>query len=364
MISHNLKKILEKIESFFFNDSYQAIGIDIGTDSLKIAEIYWRDGRPILRSTGIIDLPANIIEDGSITDSETLTELIRQVINVSGTTAKEVVMAVGGLNIFLREVMFPLMDESELREAIKWDMEKYIPFAPDSYFFDFAVIGTARSGLELKVLLAAAPQEIVNSVTDIVKNVGLQPVAVGAEPLAIIRTLAKAENSLIIDIGGQATQLIIFQNGSPSITRMIPIGGHHFTGIVMRSLELDYNEAEQLKKYQKGLLPQVDSPGEQSDLHLRMDNLVGELTREIRRTIEYYHTQNKEAVIDKMYLSGGGAKLDNIIQYIEKYLDRQVIMLDPLAGIDVAPSFDKKYLHDMASQLAVAIGLALGGGAI
>lgn len=357
-----LNNMWKKVERFLIRSTSEVIGIDIGTSAIKLAEIMWRNDQPVLRSIGSIDLPEKIIADGRIIDSEALADAISQAVTTSGAKAEKAVVAVNGRGVFVREVMFPIMVEAELREAIKWDMEKYVPFAPESYYYDFAIIGEANSGLERKVLLVAAPREMIDNIVDITKTAGLQPVAIDIEPLALYRTLAKAENSLVIDIGGQVTQLVIFQNGSPIVTRMIPLGGQRFTETVMQSLAIEYTEAEYLKQRQKGLLPWADLPEEQSDLHLQLESLVSELAREVRRTIEYYQIQNKAAVIEKIFLSGGGAKLDNLTRYFEEHLEKPVVMVEPMANIGMLLSFDKQYLRDIAPQFTVAIGLALRGG--
>ncbi len=93
-----------------------------------------------------------------------------------------------------------------------------------------------------------------------------------------------------------------------------------------------------------------------------MGMLVSDLTNEIRRTIEYFQMQNKEAVVDKLFLSGGGSRLGNLAEQLSMQLDMQVLLHDPLAVVEVHGSFDPQYVRDLGPQLAVAIGLALRGG--
>ncbi len=250
----------------------------------------------------------------------------------------------------------------EIREALKWDLGKYVPLAPDEYYFDFAILKTDKSDLKVKVLLVAAPKIIVNSITDLIKQVGLKPVAVDIEPLALARTIAAVENSVVVDIGTAVSQVTIFQQDSPSVIRLIPIGGQRFTEVIMQVLDLDFGEAERFKQRQKDLLQRSELPDGQSELHCQLGEVVAELAREVRRTIEYYQLQNKDAVIVNIVLTGGGAKLDNLALQLSRQLAMTVTLHEPLARIIVAPAFDRNYLEKVSLRLAVAIGLGLRGG--
>ena len=93
-----------------------------------------------------------------------------------------------------------------------------------------------------------------------------------------------------------------------------------------------------------------------------MELLVSEFVRDIRRTAEYYQQQNRHVIIDEILITGGGAKLDNFVEYLATQVDLPTSIYDPLIKLKIATSFDKKYLHQIAPQLGTAIGLALRGG--
>lgn len=354
--------MLKGLQRLFNRRKDNVIGIDIGTDSAKVAEISWRKGVPTLINAGMIPLPTHVVEDSRIVDPESMMEILRNLLSTSETSGKDAVVAVGGRTIFAREVIFPAMTREELREAVKWDMDKYVPYEAGSYYHDFAVVGRGKTELETKVLLVAAPLDTVNSIVSAVKEIGLIPLAVDIEPLALYRTLSSAENSMVIDMGGHVSQVTVFQQGSPAVTRTISLGGRRFTEVIMRVLDLDQSEAERLKQRQSGLLRRVDNSGEPTVLHRQLEMVVDELVREVRRTAEYYQMQNRDAVIDKIFFTGGGAKLDNLTQHVSTQLDIPVLRHNLPTNLDYAASLDKNYVESIFPQLAVAIGLAMRGG--
>jgi len=361
MIANRFATITSKLGNWLIKQPASAVGIDIGSSCVKAAEVSFGNRQKVLRAVGVLDLPKNVMEDGVITNAKALTEVIRQLLINSGIVSREVVVAVSGRLVFVREVMLPVMNQAEIKEAIKWDMEKYVPYEPGSYYYDFAVVGPGNNELEIKVLLVAAPHELVNTLVNVIKQADCIPIAIDIEPLAIYRSLSDAKTAMIIDIGSQVSQLMLFQGASPAVSRFIPIGGLSFTEVIMRTLGLDYAEAERLK--QRRHSENSDFEGKQLLIYQQFDLLVDELAREVRRTVEYYQAQNREAVFDKLYLTGGGAKLTNLPQYIAAKLGGVPVLLhNPLTAVTLSPGIDTHYLQDMALQFALSIGLAMRGG--
>lgn len=355
----------ERIMRFLTGHAGAVLGIDIGSGALKIAEITQKNGKPFLKSAGIVEVPESMLQGGAVADSEALAVTIRQAIAASGASAREAVVAVSSKMVFVRELTFPSMTQDELKEAIKWDVEKYVPYPPNSYYYDFSMIGKEKEGAEIKVLLVAASHDVVNYLSQAVEDAGLKLIAVDIEPLAIHRTMPEADNLLVVDMGTVFSQITIFQQGIPVLTREIEIGGQRFTEEIMQTLGLEFAEAERLKQRQEGLLQKTTSGEEISPFQQQVEMLILELTREVRRTAEYYQMQHQGSVFDRLVVTGGGAKLDNLIDHIKgQFEDMQVCVHDPLYFIEVNPSLDPGYMKSLSSQLSVAVGLALYGGGI
>lgn len=349
------------LQRFFYGRTDKAVGIDIGTEHMKVAEVSLTGAKPELLRLGMLPLSENMMRDESIADSRALTELLHKLLATSGITAREAVIALRGRSFFSREVMLPRMPLEELYEAIRWDIDKYVPYEADNFYYDCSVVEGAGQQ-DMKVLLAAAPRQTVDSLVNLVKQAGLEPLAVETEPLALYRTLEKADNCIVVDMGCEITQISIFSQGSPVVTRTIPYGGRRFTEAIMNCLGLDYREAERLKQRQKGLLHTIDYPGEGSDLHEMLVDVVSELARDVRRTAEYYQTQNREANVARVIMSGGGARLDNLAAHMSAQLDLPAVVQTPPQTLSLSSTIDKVHLDSLFPQYAIAIGLAMRGG--
>lgn len=340
----------EKLIHFVKNQPSKVLGIDIGTGAIKIACISSIQGHPKITQVHVCDLPPDSFQNDHFMDIDFLADLLRRELETAGISANHAVTAVSGRMIFTRQVSFPVMKQEELQEAVRWDIEKYVPYPPESYYYDFAVLSERPEKMELEVFLVAAPQTMVDGIADILRKAGLTTLAIDIEPLAIYRTMEGGENSLLVDIGAEVSHITVFQNGRPILARTIPVSGRRFTEDVMRSLKVTAREAENIKK------------GSFTNVQPQVSQLVIGLVSEIHRTVEYFQVQKKQISLEKLFLSGGGSRLSNLKEQLEKELDMPVLLHDPFKAIEVDNSFDLQYIRSIAPQMAVAVGLAMRGG--
>lgn len=342
--------------------SEAAIGLDIGSGSIKMADVVMRGGRPFLKRMAIMDMTdEHAVEDGAVLDEALLADTLQRMAAKNGFSDSQVVVALGGRSLFIREVIFPRMSENEMRQAIRWDLSKYVPFAPEQLYFDFWIVGPGPTEVEVRVLLIAAPKEVVDSLTRVVAKAGLKLVAIEIEPLAIQRTLPESPDCMLIDTGATFSQVTLFQGSSPVFTRMIPIGGNQFTAALMEGFEVGREEAERMKQDKGESLGGKENPG-YTVTNGQIERIVGELAGEVRRTLEYYQVQNRKVSISQVFITGGGARMANLPDKLSGILELPVIMHNPLEAMDVSSSFDRQYLNGIGPQMAVAVGLAMRGG--
>jgi len=300
------------------------VGIDIGSASLKLAEV-GRSGRPYLKKFAAVETPPGALEDGRVADSKVLADGLERLVAASGTDSRHAVVAVGGRNVTARKLSLPAMAPEELREAIKWDVERQIPYPPGSYFYDYTLTGRSRTEGEISVTIFAVPYDVLNALTAAVKGAGLKPVAIDAEPLALQRTCPRADNAAFVDIGRLHAQITIFQDDLPAVIRTVPLGGEKIAG----------KQAEET---------------------------LGELASDVNRTIEYYTAQNKDAYVDKIILAGGGALIADATAALARNFAVPAVVIDPFQTVDIPPSFAGAGLRRAGAKYGVALGLAMRGG--
>ena len=333
------------------------LGIDIGTGAVKLAEIIFKQDHYILNAFSIVDLPQAVTENGFSMNCEYLQKIFCKLIAQSGCSVRKAMVSIGSCNAFIRELKFPLMNDRELREALKWEIEKYVPYETGTYYYDFIVIAKEKNGTEQTVLLAAMLKNVVDGIIDAAKHVGITIMGITIEQLAVLKTFSKKSDFLLLDVGANFSQLTVFQHKKPVLVRSIPVGGKNFTISIMKFLNISWGEAELLKKKQQR---QFGMPQGQVNL-LQLDFLASleELTAEVKRTVEYYRQQYKDVNFAEFYLTGGGAQLSFFPKYLSEHLGLPVVRHNVLESISAAPSFDSETIQKCMPQLAVAIGLGL-----
>lgn len=351
------------LQQFLFPKPTTHLGIDIGSGSIKMVEVDKSSKTPVVRKIGIAEMSDSFVQDGILTNLEEIKQVVQNLMSTLGTACNYATISLGGRSVYSREIMLPAMAEKELKEAIKWDIDQYVPYPAGTYYYDFAVVGTGDTDTEVRVLIVASPKENIQFLQRMAKETGLKLMGVAFEPLVILRGLPVQDNCMVIDIGAAFCQVIIFQQGSPAVVRTIPVGGQNFTDAIVRAKGISFQAAEQLKLKQLSLLHEVDTEvvGEEGIMHTQLKLLVDDIGREARRTFEYYQIQNRDVAIDEVYLMGGGSQLKNLASHLNNHIGIPVILHSPLEGIEVAASYDKRFLAAISGRLAVAIGLGLQG---
>jgi type IV pilus assembly protein PilM len=236
------------------------VGLDIGTDSIKVAEAkYGKDGITIT-ALGIAQTPVGVIENEVITDPKALGSAIKALLAESGIKTKQVVSSVAGQSkVVVRIIEVPRMTRDELTETMKWEVERQVPFSPSEVVMDFQPLDKPDAdpnAQNMEVLLAVAQQDLIDSHVQALLAAGLKPMAIDIEPLACSRSLIEtSQNGLrdevvaIVNIGANNTDLGVFEKGlltfpSPPLS----IAGMSFTREIAEVLGQTLEEAETMKK--------------------------------------------------------------------------------------------------------------------
>lgn len=307
----------------FLNLKTEAFGLDINGSALKIVKLKKRRGFFELASYNKLAIKPGIIENGEIKDEASLIKIIKDAQNtVKGEklNTKYVVASLPEEKSFLQVIQMPKMKEEELKSAVSFEAENYIPLPIDQVYLDFQVISPIVNNLNhFDVLIVAMPKTVVDSYVSCFKKAGLTPFAFEVESEAIARALVKDQISrlplVLIDIGENNICFVAFAGRSIRFTSSIPI-----------SEEL----VDQIEKY----------------LNFYQDHSFHE-----------HLPQNTGPA--KIILCGEGADLKGLSDFLSKELKITVELGNPWLNIPskkIDDAFRKKSL-----TFTTAIGLALRG---
>ncbi len=346
----------------------QLVGVDLGSYSVKVAEIDSGKNGNILRNFGVALLPPESIAEGQIQSKDVLSNTIRRLFEQLNIKNRNVCTSISGASCILKKL--PTIQGKtveEIEQGLKNEMEQYIPYdISDAYIDHFIQVSdgtTPKAGEkigEADVLVAAAPKALVDSYVEILEAADLNPVVMDVGILAIQNSVEVTVPELpqeytIVSIGAETITIHAVRKGMPLFTRDVWMGGNQLTRAIMANFDLNFWEAEEVKLGNRQV-----HPGKEPLLKKLFIEYVGEWVKEIGKAVEYIRSSFSDLSISNLYLTGGGSLLPGIKDAISMETRLNVIYVDPFAGLIVDPKkFDEEYLKEYAAISGQVVGLAL-----
>ncbi|MGH7162794.1 MAG: type IV pilus assembly protein PilM [Planctomycetota bacterium] len=330
------------------------IGLDIGSRTIKAVELTREGHGFVMTGYGQAEVGAE----------EQRPDAILEVLRDNPFHTKRVVSSVYGKSVIVRYLSMARMPDEDLRNAIRYEADKYIPFdvedvVMDSQAFrdDAAVEGHEN---EMRVLLVAVKRALIDEHVSLLNGLGLQPTIIDVDSFAVGNAFELARGGAfyqedadraiaLLDIGANKTNINIFYGGTSYFTREIYLAGDDFTHAIGKRLSLDLVAAE-LRKREPGEHPE--------EVMEAVMPSFDDLANEILLSFDYFENQFDREV-EEVFISGGGAKLHGVDEALERTLNRPTRRWDPTDGIEIHEgAVNSAMVRENAGQLAVAVGLA------
>jgi len=376
-----------------FSSTPSYLGIDFDANSIKVVELKNEGGRPRLVTYGFIDKNITKVKgSGAEKNSVETARLVKEVCAKAKVTSSKVITALPSYSVFSSILNLPAMSRKDLATAVKWEAKKVIPLPIEDMILDWKVLEdfegegvedekTSKLGKGMKkignnvvpkrkkilrispkaqkkytkVLLTAAPKDLVKKQIDIFKASGLNLLSLDTEAFALMRSLVGNDKStlMVVDIGSVVTNISIISNSVPVLNRSIEVGGLTITKAIANSLNISLERAEQFK-YDIGM--SQDRLG-QGSVPKTIETTLTPIIDELRYSLNLYRNKDRNNV-EKIILTGGSAMLLNLPEYLSKVLDLRVFLGDPWARV-IYPEELKPVLDEIGPRFSVAVGLAM-----
>jgi type IV pilus assembly protein PilM len=346
----------------------QLLSIDLGGRTTKAVHLQRKGQGYVLSSYTMLDAP--IYEKNLSADL--LSEHLKAVCEALNPKTRSVSLAVGVSDSIVRHAEMPQMPVGDMRQILKNNTKNYLQQDLPGYAFDCFIIPPRIDAVangkdkpiekpklagnpKCKVLVAGARKQLIDEMQNAVRTTGfvaeqIVPGLLGpvnAFELAMPEVFAKSVVALV-DIGFKNTSICILHQGDLVLSRVVAIGGDRLTTGLAESLGISYAEAEGIK---------VGMPAE---VQTNLETLVLPLGRELRASIDFFEHQHDQTV-SQVYISGGSARSDFIVQTLQTELMAECKAWNPLSFLELAlPPQQAAEIEHVAPQLAVAVGAATG----
>lgn len=350
----------------------RAIGLDIGSSSVRAAELSFGRDSVVLERIGQVALPIGAVRDGEVVESEPVIAAIRQLWSSARFRSKSVIAGVASQRVVVRQVDLPWLPGDELRQSLRYHVQDYIPMPVEHASLDYHLLGEfvdADNNRMVRVMLVAAAREMVNTTVAVVTGAGLELSAIDLVPFAMIRSLAKVDElgltdlraEALVDVGANVTNIAIHVGGVPGFVRILPTGGADITEAVIERVGLTADEAE-LTKLQTGMPDNPGDVGFAGDPAARViESTASDLVEDIRGSLSFYASQPDSLPLGRIVLSGGGGSLAGLSARLGLATGLPVHHKSPMDSMRIGDvGLTPEQLDYISPMTSVPVGLALG----
>jgi type IV pilus assembly protein PilM len=339
-----------------FGRSKVTAGLDIGSGFVKLVVVDHSRGDPEIVKIATSPLVPDAIVEGEVMDPVLVAETIRAVMENAGFSGKEVVAAVGGHDVIIKKIQMDRMGPEEARDLIRWEAHQHVPFDMESVQLDFQILDPDGDGPQMSVLLVAAKRELIENRLALLADAGLQAAVVDVDAFALHNAFERSyPDSLfgvvaLVNIGHETTNVNIVEDGVPIVVRDIPFGSRRIRESLQRERGLTADQAEAvLQGHENGV-----------DLEQFVSERVDELAVGIERAIAFITAQSGGDGVDRVFLSGGGARVPGVARALGDRLGVTTHMANPLERVAVRSDVNLEVAVDeVAPMLMLPVGLAM-----
>lgn len=378
------------LKDFFSNiksaNEPSAIGIDIGSSSIKVVQLKRKEGRAILETYGEIVLgPYAGTEAGRATNlqSEKLQEAISDLMREANVTTKNAALSIPFSSSLISIVQMPDLGEKKLAEMIPIEARRYIPVPISEVSLDWWVVPKSKYDLKspedvelsdnsqhtigsrigekkqqdvgkVDVLLVAILNEAISKSQSIVRGLDLQNVFFEIEVFSTMRSAVDQgiEPVMILDMGAGNTKLYIVEHGIIRDTHIINRGSQDITLALSKALNVSVDRAEEIKRT-VGMSTDPQDRAINETITLSLDFMFSEANQVL---LSFERKYNR--TISKVVLAGGGSTMRGFIEAAKIHFQSEAMLADPFSKV-VSPAFLEPILKEVGPEFAVAVGVAL-----
>lgn len=357
---------LDFLKKIFKKKSNTALGIDIGTTSIKIVQVSKKGDTVVLDTYGELSLgPYADTSVGKATklEPEKIAEALVALLSEKdvGVTAKTAGFAVPFEASLMTTFTLPAAATKDIASTVPIEARKYIPVPISEVTLDWSVIPSGdtdekhkKGEHDLKILLVAIHNDILSDYQTITSKTKLDVHFFEIEIFSTVRAIVEDDSKpvLIIDMGALNTKLYILEHGVIQASHTINIGAQNVTEAIASSLRVSFTEAEIVKR-EVGLGKTEHGTDIKAAAKMPLDRIFTLANR-----VAYNYVQKSGVPLSAGYIVGGGASLKGVDAYATEMLKTKVEMGNPFKKLST-PAFIDDVLAKTGPEFVVAVGVAL-----
>lgn len=341
-----------------------AFGVDLGSSAIKVVELRRGLGR-----TRVVGMARKRVAHLRPSEVAHVAPRILGEALAGRAEGAEAVVGITGRDVNLQIRVFPASKLTNYGQMIRNEITGLRQEQPDLYI-DYATLRTPDPYFPKYLsIIGMGKNSYVDERMAIARAAGLRTSDVIPTPFALYAAYAAAYPGeggvvMLLNIGAENTDLALVRGGRLIFARNISQGAKLFEDQIRAAGIKIEGEAEFYKVKYGGLGGEGEDPRAE-EIRPAMRQGAWQLVGMLKSSLTYARNQLDEPdlTVDRVYMSGGGAKVPGLAGYLKSALGAPVEPLDPFRNLDTG--FVRQAGEEEAvavpSDMAVATGLALLG---
>ena len=340
--------ILSGVSDFF--------GLDIGDMAIRIVQLHGSTNPKTLVKYAYQPIDPRVVISEAPADEQKLLKAINNLILQAKMTTSNVAVGISAQKVFTTVVDIDRLPANELAKSIRYQADSLIPTPLAESKIDWALIGDSPANKDkMEILLSSVANNYVEHRLEMLESIGLNVIAFEPDTMTVARALVapnSMEGQIILDMGAIGTNIIIYANGSPHLTRSITTGSQAIFRAATENLNIDHDQANQyVMKF--GL----NEDKLEGQVYRALINIVDMLCGEIEKSIKFFASRYPAIKLERIVVTGGAATLPEFPLYIANRFGMNVEIGNSWRNVSFSPSRQNELLA-LSNQFSAAVGLA------
>lgn len=332
-------------------------GIEVGVSALKAIRLSKVAGEVSVTDYEIIP-HKQVLTTPDLNVDEAIQLALDALKSKHDLAKSKVVVAVPGNKAFARFAKLPPVEPKKILDIVRFEAVQQIPFPIQQVEWDYQVFQQEDSP-DVEVGIFAITKERVAAFLRNFRAVGIDVDEITLSPVSVFNAFANEgvaddpeQGTMIMDIGGMSTDLIIVERGTIWL-RTLPIGGANFTEALSKAFKLSHRKAEKLKR-------EAATSKYARQIFQAMRPVFSDLVQEVQKSLGYYQSLNRDSNVTRVVGLGSTFRLPGLTKFLKQQLQMDVSRAGKFEKIAVEGKREADFA-DNALNLATAYGLALQG---
>ncbi|HNZ47775.1 MAG TPA: type IV pilus assembly protein PilM [Candidatus Hydrogenedentes bacterium] len=333
--------------------------IDVGTSAVRVCELAkTKTGYEISKY-----VQREYNSDPSLEEqarNQLRSNALLEALKESKIRRRKTVLGVPGQSVFTRCRTLPPVAEFKVNQIVRYEIQQQIPFGLDQIAMDYQVLQKTEQG-GYDVMMAAIKVDVVEKHLEILKAAKASVDTVDVLPIAAYNWLLHQKEMgqqgdcvALIDIGASTTDIVIERGNQFRFTRPLNIGGNDITRALAEAFNLDFISAEKIKR-ERAFAPTGD-PQRDGKSGEVIGQVLQRLSTEIIRSFSYFRSLPGGGQVNRILLTGGCARLKNIVPYLRSQLGMDVRIAPVINNISIGEGASS--VKAAPEQACVVLGMA------